>query len=68
MDAVRGLFARSTTTPNSAPYTTGSCFASSGHNGRDQTIEGFNDWGGWGYDDFVPGEVTKTAPSRDETT
>ena len=25
--------------------------------------EGFNDWGGRGYDDFVPGEVTKTAPS-----
>ena len=24
--------------------------------------EGFNDWGGRGYDDFVPGEVTKTAP------
>ena len=31
-------------------------------------MEGFNDWGGRGYDDFVPGEVTKTAPSRDETT
>ena len=30
--------------------------------------EGFNDWGGQGYDDFVPGEVTKTAPSGDETT
>ena len=30
--------------------------------------EGFNDWGGRGYDDFVPGEVTKTAPSGDETT
>ena len=28
----------------------------------------FNDWGGRGYDDFVPGEVTKTAPSGDETT
>ena len=27
--------------------------------------EGFNDWGGRGYDDFVPGEVTKTAPSGD---
>ena len=25
--------------------------------------EGFNDWGGRGYEDFVPGEVTKTAPS-----
>ena len=23
--------------------------------------EGFNDWEGRGYDDFVPGEVTKTA-------
>ena len=30
--------------------------------------EGFNDWGGRGYDDFVPVEVTKTAPSGDETT
>ena len=30
--------------------------------------EGFNHWGGWGYDDYVPGEVTKTAPSGDETT
>ena len=30
--------------------------------------EGFNDWGGRGCDDFVPGEVTKTAPSRDRTT
>ena len=28
--------------------------------------EGFNDWGWRGYDDFVPGEVTKTAPSGDE--
>ena len=31
-------------------------------------VEGFNDWGGRGYDDFVPGEVTKTAPSGDEST
>ena len=30
--------------------------------------EGFNDWGGRGYDDFVPGEVTKTAPSGDRPT
>ena len=30
--------------------------------------EGFNDWGGRGYDDCVPGEVTKTDPSGDETT
>ena len=30
--------------------------------------EGFNDWGGRGYDDFVPEEVTKTASSGDETT
>ena len=29
--------------------------------------EGFNDWGGRGYDDFVPGEVTRTAPFGDET-
>ena len=29
---------------------------------------GFNDWGGRGCDDFVPEEVTKTAPSGDETT
>ena len=26
-----------------------------------------NDWGGRGYDDSVPGEVTETAPSRDRT-
>ena len=31
-------------------------------------VEEFNDWGGWGYDDFIPGEVTKTAPSGDRTT
>ena len=31
-------------------------------------VEGFNDWGGRGYGDFVPGEVTKTAPSGDRTT
>ena len=31
-------------------------------------LEGFNDWGGRGYDDYVPEEVTKTAPSGDETT
>ena len=31
-------------------------------------LEGFNDWGGRGYDDFVSGEVTRTAPSGDETT
>ena len=30
--------------------------------------EGFNEWGGGGYDDFVPGEVTKIVPSGDETT
>ena len=30
--------------------------------------EQFNDWRGRGYDDFVPGEVTKTAPSGDRTT
>ena len=30
--------------------------------------EGFNDCGGRGYDDFVPGEVTEIAPSGDETT
>ena len=28
----------------------------------------FNDWGGRGYYDSVPGEVTKTAPSGDRTT
>ena len=33
-----------------------------------QAREGFNDWGGRGYDDFVPGEVTKTAPSGNRTT
>ena len=30
--------------------------------------EGSNVWEGRGYDDFVPGEVTKTAPSGDRTT
>ena len=30
--------------------------------------ESFNDWGGRGYDDSVPEEVTKTAPSGDRTT
>ena len=29
-------------------------------------MEGFNDWGGRGYDDFVPGEATKTAPSGED--
>ena len=28
----------------------------------------FNDWGGRGYDDFVPVEVTKTPSSGDRTT
>ena len=28
----------------------------------------FNDWGGRGYDDSIPGEVTKTASSGDRTT
>ena len=37
MNAVRGTFARNTT-PNSPPYTTESCFVSSGHSARDQTI------------------------------
>ena len=36
-DAVRGPFARNTT-PNSAPYTTETCFVSSGHSARDKTI------------------------------
>ena len=31
-------------------------------------FEGFKDWGGRGCDDFVPEEVTKRAPSGDETT
>ena len=30
--------------------------------------EGFNDWAGRGCGDFVHGEVTKIAPSGDETT
>ena len=37
-------------------------------NVRRPPLEGFNDWGGRGYDDFVPGEVTKTVPSRYRTT
>ena len=32
-----------------------------------RTFEGLNDWGGRGYDDFVPGEVTKIALSRYST-
>ena len=36
MDAVRGPFARNTS-QNSAPYTTGSCFASSGHSDHRMT-------------------------------
>ena len=31
-------------------------------------LEGFNDSGGRGYGDFVPGEVIKTAPSKNRTT
>ena len=30
--------------------------------------EGFNDWGGRGYDVFVPGKVTKTAPFGERPT
>ena len=30
--------------------------------------EVFNDWGGRGHDNFIPEEVTKTAPSGDRTT
>ena len=30
--------------------------------------ERFNDWGGRGYEDFVPGKVTKTAPFGNRTT
>ena len=32
------------------------------------TTEYFNDWGGRGYDDSVPGEVTKTTASGARTT
>ena len=32
------------------------------------TSECFNDWGGWGYDDSVPGNGTKTTSSGDRTT
>jgi hypothetical protein len=35
---------------------------------RDVIPEGFKDWGGRGYDDFVSAEITKTALSRDDTT
>ena len=28
----------------------------------------WNGWGGRGYDDLVPGEVTKTTPSGERTT
>ena len=36
--------------------------------GEWRRTELFNDWGGRGYNDSVPGEVTKTAPSRDRIT
>ena len=39
-----------------------------GVNKRLEIKEGFNDCGERGYDDFVPGKVTKTAPSGDRTT
>ena len=32
------------------------------------TFEGLIDWGGGAYDDFVPGEGTKIAPSGVEST
>ena len=35
---------------------------------KERMCEGFNDWGGRGYDDFVPGEITKIVLSGDETT
>ena len=35
---------------------------------RASIAECFNDWGGRGYDDFVPGEVPKTTPSGGRTT
>ena len=39
------------------------------YNGRcPQDVRVNNDWQGREYDDFVPGEVTKTAPSGDDTT
>ena len=31
-------------------------------------FELFDDWGGRGYDDSAPREVTKTSPARDRTT
>ena len=34
---------------------------------RPSTYESFNDWGGRGYDDFVPKMVTKTATSKEKT-
>ena len=35
---------------------------------RSARSEMFKDWEGRGYDDSVPGEVTKTASSGDRTT
>ena len=37
------------------------------HNANTETYPSINDWGGRGYDNFVPGEVTKTVPSGDST-
>ena len=36
--------------------------------GVERMQECFNDWGGRGYDDSVPGDGTKTTPSGDRTT
>ena len=33
-----------------------------------EVAELFNDWGGRGYDDSIPGEVTKIAPSGNRIT
>ena len=46
-------------------YSVGSLLGSELENRR---FEGFNDWGGRGYDNFVSEEVIKTTSSGDETT
>ena len=35
---------------------------------EESSTECFNDWGRRGYDDSIPGEITKTTPSGGKTT
>ena len=48
-------------------FSCGSVCDGATHPKRMEGKESFNDWGGRGYDDFVPGVVTKTATSEGRT-